>query len=123
MRGMRIDKQAGQERVQRERGKFQEFSSSSASHSRKFEQDSHRRKFFQKKRTGPQSEEESSSRTFDVGVREPQLLDLRGPRHSRQRLEGILAVDLLAVGNVELQESAERLEVLELACRMEANQK
>ena len=68
-----------------------------------------------KKRTGPQSEEESSHRTFDIGVLEVQLLDLRGPRHGRQHLEGVLAVDLLANRNVELQQSAERFEVLELA--------
>ena len=39
-----------------ERGKIQEFSASSASPSRKFAQDSERRNFFQKKRTGPQPE-------------------------------------------------------------------
>ena len=54
-------------------------------------------------------------RTFGVGAREPQLLDLRGPRHGRQHLEGVLAVDL-AVANVELQQSPKHLEVLELAC-------
>ena len=70
----------------------------------------------QEKRTGPQLEEESSHRTFGVGAREPQLLDLRGPRHGRQHLEGVLAVDLLAVINVELQQSPKHLEVLELAC-------
>ena len=68
------------------------------------------------KRTGPQSELESSHRTFGVGEREVQLLDLRGPRHGRQHLEGVLAVDLLAVANVELQQSPKHLEVLELAC-------
>ena len=62
-------------------------------------------------------------RTFGVGVAEVQLLDLSGPRHGRQHLEGVLAVDLFARFNVELQESAKRLEVLELACRMRANQK
>ena len=63
-------------------------------------------------------------RTFGVGLAEVQLLDLSGPRHGRQHLEGVLAVDLFARVNVELQESAKRLEVLELACRMEeANQK
>ena len=67
------------------------------------------------KRTGPQSEEISSHRTFGVGAREAQLLDLRGPRHGRQHLEGVLAVDL-AVANVELQQSPKHLEVLELAC-------
>ena len=36
--------------VRMEREKFQEISASSASHSRKFAQDSHRRNFFQKKR-------------------------------------------------------------------------
>merc|ERR1711965_637172 len=46
----------------------------------------------------------------------PQLLDLRGPRHGRQHLKGVLAVDLLAVTNVELQQSPKHLEVLELAC-------
>ena len=61
-------------------------------------------------------------RTFGVGVAEVQLLDLSGPRHGRQHLEGVLAVDLLAVANVELQESAKRLEVLKFACRMGANQ-
>ena len=54
-------------------------------------------------------------RTFGVGVAEVQLLDLSGPRHGRQHLEGILAVDPLAVSDVELEESAERLEVFELA--------
>ena len=44
-----------------ERGKFQEFSPSSASHSRKFEQDSQKRKFFQKKRTGPPKTKERSA--------------------------------------------------------------
>ena len=43
-------------------------------------------------------------RTFGVGVAKVQLLDLSGPRHGRQQLEGILAVDL-AVVDVELQES------------------
>ena len=62
-------------------------------------------------------------RTLGVGLVEVQLLDLSGPRHGRQHLEGVLAVDLLAVVNVELQESAKRLEILELACRMGANQK
>ena len=38
----------GKERVRMERGNFQEFSPSSASHSRKFAQDSERRNFFQK---------------------------------------------------------------------------
>ena len=70
----------------------------------------------QEKRTGPQLEEESSNRTFDIGAPEPQLLDLRGPRHGRQHLEGVFAVDLLAVVNVELQQSPKHLEVLELAC-------
>jgi len=73
-------------------------------------------KILTEKRTGPQSEEESSHRTFGVGAREVQLLDLRGPRHGRQHLEGVLAVDLLAVANVELQQSPKHLEVLELAC-------
>ena len=54
-------------------------------------------------------------RTFGVGAAEVQLLDLPGPRHGRQQLEGILAVDPLAVVDVELQESTERLEVFELA--------
>ena len=54
-------------------------------------------------------------RTFGVGAAEIQLLDLSSPRHGRQHLEGVLAVDLLARLNVELQESAKRLEVLELA--------
>ena len=51
----RIDKagRAGVRRVGMERRNFQEISPSSASHSRKFEQDSDRRNFFQKKRTGP----------------------------------------------------------------------
>ena len=75
----------------------------------------------QEKRTGPQSEEESSHRTFGVGARELQLLDLCGPRHGRQHLEGVLAVDLLAVANVELQQSPKHLEVLELACELKAN--
>ena len=69
----------------------------------------------QEKRTGPQSEEESSRRTFGVGAKEFQLLDLRGPRHGRQHLEGVLAVDL-AAADVELQQSPKHLEVLELAC-------
>ena len=54
-------------------------------------------------------------RTFGVGVAKVQLLDLSGPRHGRQQLEGILAVDPLAVVDVELQESTERLEILKLA--------
>ena len=41
-------------------------------------------------------------RTFDVGVLEVQLLDLRGPWHGRQHLEGLLAVNLLAVADAEL---------------------
>ena len=58
---MRIDKQAGQERVQRERGKCEEFSASSASNSRKFAQDSQKRKFLQKRRTGaPKTKEHSA---------------------------------------------------------------
>ena len=60
--------------------------------------------------------------TFDVSFAEVQLLDLPGPRHGRQHLESILTVDLGAA-DVELEESTERLEVLELAYRMEANQK
>ena len=83
-------------------------------HSRKFP--SQIGKSSQKSAHGPQSEEESSHRTFGVGEREVQLLDLRGPRHGRQHLEGVLAVDLLAVANVELQQSPKHLEVLELAC-------
>ena len=62
-------------------------------------------------------------RTFGVGVPEVQLLDLPGPRHGRQQLEGILAVDLLAVDDIERQESTECLEVFEVAYKMEANQK
>ena len=54
-------------------------------------------------------------RTFSVGVAEVQLLDLPGPRHGRQHLEGVLVVDPLAVVDVELQESTERLEILKLA--------
>ena len=54
-------------------------------------------------------------RTFGVGLAEVQLLNLPGPRHGRQHLEGILAVDLIAAADVELQESTERLEILELA--------
>ena len=41
-------------------------------------------------------------RTFDVGLREDQLLDLRGPWHGRQHLEGLLAVNLLAAADAEL---------------------
>ena len=41
-------------------------------------------------------------RTFDVGRREDQLLDLRGPWHGRQHLEGLLAVNLLAAADAEL---------------------
>ena len=52
--------------------------------------------------------------TFGVGVSEVQLLDLSGPRHGRQCLQGVLAVDLLAAADVEPQESAKRLEVFEL---------
>merc|ERR1711988_280794 len=52
---------------------------------------------------------------FDVGAPEDQLLDLRGPRHGRQHLEGVLAVNLLAAADVELQQSPKHLEVLELA--------
>ena len=62
-------------------------------------------------------------RTFGVGTTEVQLLDLSGPRHGRQHLEGVLAVDICALANVELQESTQHLEVLELACMMGANQK
>ena len=36
-------------------------------------------------------------RTFGIGTTEVQLLDLRGPWHGRQHLEGLLAVNLLAV--------------------------
>ena len=54
-------------------------------------------------------------RTFGVGEAQVQLLDLSGPRHCRQHLEGVLAVDLSAVVDVEHQESIERLEILELA--------
>ena len=52
-----------------ERGKFQEISASSASHSRKFAQDSQKRKFFQKKRTGTQPE-----RTFLEAARTCNLI-------------------------------------------------
>ena len=52
----------GKERFRMERGNFQEFSPSSASHSRKFAQDSQKRKFFQKKRTGtPKTKEHSQN--------------------------------------------------------------
>ena len=61
-------------------------------------------KFPGEKRTGPQSEEESSHRTFDIGAPEDQLLDLRGPRHGRQHLEGILAVDPAAKPEAYLAE-------------------
>ena len=61
--------------------------------------------------------------TCGVGVAEGQLPDLPGPRHGRQCLQGVLAVDLLAEVDVELQESTECLEVLEVAYKMEANQK
>ena len=56
-------------------------------------------------------------RTFGVGAAEVQLLDLPGPRHGRQQLEGILAVDLAAAvaSDAELQEGTERLEILKLA--------
>ena len=53
--------------------------------------------------------------TCGVGVAEGQLPDLPGPRHGRQCLQGVLAVDLRAVSDVELQESTERLEILKLA--------
>ena len=59
-------------------------------------------------------------RTFGVGVAEVQLLDLPGPRHGRQHRESILAVDLIAVSDAELEESSECLEVLELACGVSA---
>ena len=74
------------------------------------------KKFLEELRTGPQLEEESSHRTFDVSAPEDQLLDLSGPRHGRQHLEGVLAVDVLAAVNVELQQIPKHLEVLELAC-------
>ena len=61
-------------------------------------------------------------RTGGVGVAEVQFLDLPGPRHGRQHLEGILTVDLGAA-DAELQESTECLEVLEVTYKMEANQK
>ena len=47
-------------------------------------------------------QKQKNIRTFDVGPREVQLLDLRGPWHGRQHLEGILAVNFLAVFNAEL---------------------
>ena len=59
-------------------------------------------------------------RTFSVGGAEVQLLDLSGPRHGRQHLESVLAVDRVAAVDAELQESAERLEVFELACGVSA---
>ena len=52
-------------------------------------------------------------RTLSIGIAEVQLLDLSGPRHGREHLEGILTVDLGAA-DAELQESAKRLEVFEL---------
>ena len=55
-------------------------------------------------------------RTFGVGIAEVQLLDLSGPRHGRQHLEGILAVDPLATFDVELEEGSECFKILELAC-------
>ena len=48
-------------RLRIERGKFQEFSECSASHSRKFAQDSQKRNFFQKRRTGPPKTKEHSA--------------------------------------------------------------
>ena len=60
-------------------------------------------------------------RTFSVSATEVQLLDLPGPRHGRQHLESILAVDLTAVAaDAELEKSSECLEVLELACGVSA---
>ena len=41
-------------------------------------------------------------RTLDVGSREVQFPDLRGPWHRRQHLEGLLAVNLLAAADAEL---------------------
>ena len=58
--------------------------------------------------------------TFGVDVGEVQLLDLPGPRHGRQHLEGVLAVGPVAAVDAELQEAAERLETLELACGVSA---
>ena len=56
--------------------------------------------------------------TFSVGVAEVQRLDLARPRHGRHYCEGILAGYLLAVINVELQESTECLKVLEVPCEI-----
>ena len=52
------------ERIRIERGNIQEISASSASHSRKFAQDSQKRKFFQKKRTGASKTKEHSAGNF-----------------------------------------------------------
>ena len=84
-----------------EQEKFQEFSASSASHSRNSAQDSERRKFFQKADWCAKNKR-TFRRTFGVGPREVQLLDLRGPWHGRQHLEGLLAVNILAAADAEL---------------------
>ena len=55
-----------------------------------------------KKRTGAPKNKRTFRRTFDVGARERQFPDLRGPWHGRQHLEGLLAVNPLAVADAEL---------------------
>ena len=47
-------------------------------------------------------QKQKNIRTFDVGRREVQLLDLSGPWHGRQHLEGLLAVNLRAAADAEL---------------------
>ncbi len=59
-------------------------------------------KFLQELRTWCAKNKRIFRRTFDVGFREVQLLDLRGPWHGRQHLEGLLAVNVRAFADAEL---------------------
>ena len=53
-------------------------------------------------RTGPPKTKGTFRRTFDVGAREVQFPDLRGPWYGRQHLEGLLAVNLPAAADAKL---------------------
>ena len=60
------------------------------------------KKFLPKKAHWCAKNRRTFRRTFDVGTTDVKLLDLSGPWHGRQHLEGLLAVNLLAAADAEL---------------------
>ena len=110
-----------------ERGKFQEFFASSASYSRKFAQDSHTRKCFPKKRTGPQARKKNlpvTSRgtslisvTFDksdpyVFLSHSSKVDIATRRHFELPLRLRSCPFLFLPASCSVSPSAERTDVL-----------